>query len=181
VPLLNKTYDNGDILALRKKLHEVPADLHELFRSILVRNEENMEAVKLCLQWILYSKRPLTREELYFAIRSGSEPEELSPWDPDEISMDDIERYILSSSKGLAEVTKFKARSVQLIHESVRDFLLKDDGLSLVWPDLSTNIAGISHDRLKECCYNYSQLDALKRMCALSTLPKASSAEAAES
>ena len=44
---------------------------------------------------------------------------------------------ILSSSKGLAEMTRSKNQTVQFIHESVRDFLLKGNGLSGLRPDLS--------------------------------------------
>ncbi|KAH7255956.1 hypothetical protein BKA59DRAFT_498766 [Fusarium tricinctum] len=40
-----------------------------------------------------------------------------------------IKRFIISSSKGLAEITKAKKPIVQFIYESVCDFLIKDKGL----------------------------------------------------
>ncbi|EGX45684.1 hypothetical protein AOL_s00159g4 [Orbilia oligospora ATCC 24927] len=64
-------------------------------------------------------------------------------------------RFVLSSSKGLAEVTKSADRTVQFIHESVRDFLLKEHGLDELWAALrSPN----SNERLKQCCYNYMKI-----------------------
>jgi ankyrin repeat protein len=159
VQILNKASAHGQAHVLRKKLQEIPDDLNELFRRILTRDRQNMDQMKLCLQWVLYAKRPMKREELYFAILSGIEPEGPFLWDSDDISIETMDRFILSSSKGLAEVTKSKASTVQFIHESVRDYLLKENGLRQLWNDLKINTAGLSHDRLKECCLNYIKAD----------------------
>lgn len=70
-----------------------------------------------------------------------------------------MKRFILDSSKGLAEVTASKQQKVQFIHESVRDFLLKEDGLGNVWPDLGVDLQGQSQERLKQCCLNYLSQD----------------------
>jgi hypothetical protein len=44
----------------------------------------------------------------------GLEPKEpLRRWDPDKISTEDINLFILSSLKGLAEITKTKAQCVK--------------------------------------------------------------------
>ncbi|PQE10657.1 Pfs NB-ARC and Ankyrin domain protein [Rutstroemia sp. NJR-2017a BBW] len=149
VKILKKALDHGQVHALRRKLQELPTDLHDLFRSILTRDTQNMEEMKLCLQWILYAKRPLKREELYFAILSGLEPHDpFQVWDADDTDVNDMSLFILSSSKGLAEITKSKSKNhtVQFIHESVRDFLLKENGLSQVLADIENNAAGLSHD-----------------------------------
>lgn len=159
VQILNKASDHGQAHALQKKLREIPSDLNELFRRMLTRDCQNMDEMKLCLQWILFAKRPMKREELYFAILSGSESDGSFLWDPDDISTDTMDLFLLSSSKGLAEVTKSKNPTVQFIHESVRDFLLKGNVLGLLWEDLKVNAVGLSHDRLKECCLNYMRSD----------------------
>ena len=84
----------------------------------------------LSLQWILFACRPLGTQEYYFAMISGLSRETLSLQINDCISNSDMERYVVSSSKGLAEVTSVEAQeTVQFIHESVRDFLLKDKGM----------------------------------------------------
>src|SRR5205814_1409874 len=143
VQILNKEYDRGRIHALRKRLQEIPTKLNELFKDILTRDGQNMEDLLLCIQWILYAKRPLKREELYFAILSGEAPEALTAWNPEEITKQDMERFILSSSKGLAEVTKSTDQTVQFIHESVRDFLL-ENGLSDLWSEFGGNFPSLS-------------------------------------
>ncbi|RYP71976.1 hypothetical protein DL770_008038 [Monosporascus sp. CRB-9-2] len=158
VQILNKEFDDGNIHALRRKLNEIPSDLHELFQKILTRDKRNTDQLLLCIQWVLFSKRPLSPEELYFAILSRSDDNEslLShAWEQEEITRDDIRKFIVSSSKGLAEVTLSKKPTAQFIHESVRDYLLRDEGLSKVWPGLGKDFSWTSHDVLKICCLNY--------------------------
>lgn len=154
VGILNKEYDRGWVHALRRRLHEIPEDLHELFRDILTRDSQNRHKLVLCVQWLLFSRQPLSPEQLYFAILSGVEPESISRWDPEGIGLDTIKRVVLDSSRGLAEITT-KTPRAQFIHESVRDFFLIEDGLGSIWPDLRSNFQGQSHDRLKTCCLNY--------------------------
>ncbi|KAI0102430.1 hypothetical protein GGR51DRAFT_550497 [Nemania sp. FL0031] len=163
VGILNEEYDAGREHSLRKRIQEIPGDLHKLFLNILNRDDKNKDGLLLCIQWVLFARRPLTPRQLYFALFSGLEPAELERRHLDDISEDTIKRYILSTSKGLAESTKSRIPTVQFIHESVRDFLLKDDGLNKVWSDLpgvSTTFAGKSHDTLKQCCLTYMNIEA---------------------
>ncbi|KAF3082323.1 hypothetical protein TWF103_003360 [Orbilia oligospora] len=79
----------------------------------------------------------------------------LCAWDPANTTEEFMGRFVLSSSKGLAEVTKSMDRNVQFIHESVRDFPLKEHGLDELWAALrSPN----NNERLKQCCYNYMKI-----------------------
>ncbi|KAM3087062.1 hypothetical protein ACMFMG_001171 [Clarireedia jacksonii] len=179
VKILKKALDHGQVHTLRRKLQEIPTDLHELFRSILTRDTQNMEEMRLCLQWILYAKRPLRRDELYFAILSGLETHDsFQIWDAGDIDANDMNLFILSSSKGLAEITKSKDHTVQFIHESVRDFLLKKNGLSQVLVDIETNAAGLSHNRLKEYCIKYTTL-VRNMLPFMPNIPPANTPEAA--
>ncbi|KAB2568639.1 Ankyrin repeat domain-containing protein 50 [Lasiodiplodia theobromae] len=118
VEILNKEHDRGRMHALRRRLQEIPSELHELFREILTRDSHNRDELVLCIQWVLFARQPLSPEQLYFAILSGVEADAISRWDPDEISIDVIKRFILDSSKGLTEITKSKLQKVQFIHES---------------------------------------------------------------
>ncbi|KAI2847930.1 hypothetical protein CBS147343_7676 [Aspergillus niger] len=154
VQILNREYQRGRLHALRKRLREIPAKLGDLFKDILTRDTVNMEDLLLSIQWILFARRPLKREELYFAILSADPDNLTEAWDPEDISEQDIDRFILSTSKGLAETTKSKAKTVQFIHESVRDFLLKENGLRELWPEHQGSFEASSHDRLKQCCNN---------------------------
>ncbi len=117
-----------------------------------------MKELVLCLQWILYAKRPMKQEEIYHAILSGTDPEALSVSSPERIIAEDMdmERFIVSCSKGLAETTKLKAQTVQFIHESLREFLLGKNGLNKLHLELGS---GLSQDRLKQCCYDYMSIN----------------------
>ena len=70
VQILNKEYDKGRVSTLRKRLHDIPTELNDLFRDIFMRDGQNVQELLLCIQWILYAKRLLKREELYFAVLS---------------------------------------------------------------------------------------------------------------
>ena len=174
VQILNKEYDHGRIHGLRKRLKDIPDGLERLFEDILTRDRENMEELILCLQWILYAEHPLRQEEVYYAILSGTDPEALTSTTSEEITTQDMERFILSCSKGLAETTRLKARTVQFIHESVREFLLGKHGFNKLRLELGF---GLSHDRLKQCCYNYMTIDTSEFLPSSMELPVASSEE----
>ncbi|KAM0256047.1 hypothetical protein ACHAQJ_005246 [Trichoderma viride] len=155
VGILNKEYDRGHAPhILQKRLVELPGDLHELFRDILRRDSGNTDELLLCIQLVLFTRQPLRPEQLYSAILS----EELSVVDFNDITTDDIKRRILNSSKGLTEVTKSKIPTVQFIHESVKDFLLKD-GLQVIQSDFGEKFKEKSHDRLKQCCLKFLEMD----------------------
>lgn len=155
VKIMNKEYERGRLHSLQKKLQDIPTDLHELFRNILTRDSHEMDELVLCVQWVLFAKQPLTVQELYFAILSGVDPAAASPWEQEDINQDAMERFVLDCSRGLVDTTTTRNKTIQFIHESVRDFLLEGDGLSKIWPEVQSNFASRSHERLKECCINY--------------------------
>jgi nucleoside phosphorylase len=180
VDILNKEHDQGQTSRqLQRKLKETPSDLHKLFREIMTRDSDNRDELLLCIQWLLFARKPLKPEELYYAILSGTEPEDLSEWELDETPIDTVKKFVLNSSKGLAEITRSETPTVQFIHESVRDFLLKEKGLSDVWPDLGVNFEGSSHERLKHCCLEYMKMESASTVIDI-PLPKASTPEAAD-
>jgi nucleoside phosphorylase len=162
VPILNKEFEQGRNFAVRDRLCEIPSKLSDLFRDILGRDKDNLKDLILCLRWILFAKRPLRDDEFYFAMASGltSDSRQLKEWDPDTIPGDVFIQFVLSSSKGLAEVTRSRHRSVQFIHESVRDFLIKDGGFDNFLPDMANDFEGSSHEELKKCCYTYFMSNA---------------------
>ncbi|MCJ1440785.1 MAG: hypothetical protein MMC23_001271 [Stictis urceolatum] len=175
VGILNKEHDRGRIHALQRRLRDIPSDLHELFRDILTRDSQNREELVLCIQWVLFARQPLRPEQLYFAVLSGVEPEVVLRWNPDEITIHIIKRFILDSSKGLVEISK--TSKVQFIHESVNDFL-KENGLDSISHDLRDNFKGQSHERLKRCCLNYMNIDVFSHLQLSTYPPKASTEEA---
>ncbi|KAF5701323.1 Pfs NACHT ankyrin domain-containing protein [Fusarium mundagurra] len=158
VDILNKE-DRRGRLALRKRLQEVPSELSELFKDILTRDQEHMEDLLLSILWILLAERPLKPEEYYHALWSGLSLKDLVDLEIPPVNISDasdcINKCIISSSKGLAEITKANKPTVQFIHESVRDFLIKDKGLYQLWPELGAGWESQAHERLKLCCAAY--------------------------
>jgi Ankyrin repeats (3 copies) len=108
---------------------------------------------------------------------SSIETEEPLSCRSNEITPEVIRRFILHLSKGLAEITKSKSPTVQFIHESVRVFFLKENGVSTIWEGLGNTFLGQSHERLKQCCLRYMSIDT--RLDPSKPLPKASSPDAA--
>ncbi|RYC79938.1 hypothetical protein BFJ63_vAg17178 [Fusarium oxysporum f. sp. narcissi] len=158
VDILNKEDRHGR-LALRRRLQEVPSKLSELFKDILTRDQVHMEDLLLSILWILLAERPLKPGEYYHALWSGLSLRDLVDLEIPPVNTSDasvcINKCIISSSKGLAEITKAKKPTVQFIHESVRDFLIKDKGLYKLWPELGTDWESQGHERLKLCCNAY--------------------------
>jgi hypothetical protein len=173
VEILNKEYDAGRIHALRKRLSTIPRDLHDLFRDTLSRDKRNRNELLLCVQWVLFSRCPLTPAELYYAILSGLEESNIDylTTEDAQVTAEDMNRFILDCSKGLVEVVASKSSAVQFIHESVRDFLLKENGLAELWTDLGSDFRGTSHDILKKCCVTYIAVGASSVLDFTKSLP----------
>ena len=146
IRILNEESDGGRIHLLWEKLDEIPGDLHDLFHSILTRDLKNRDGLVLCIQWVLFAKQPLSPEQLRHAILSGTRTDALSEWASETISKSVVERFVIDSSKGLVEIVASKKQKVQLIHGSVREFSLKENGLSKTRPELD-NFEAQSHDR----------------------------------
>lgn len=164
VEILRKEFRKGNTLLIKRRVHELPSKLSELFRDMLSRDQQSLDHLLLCFQWILFSKRPLTSEEFFYALHSGlhqEEPETLMEWDPKLVTEHHMDLFISSSSKGLAELTKSEEPRVQFIHESVRDFLIKDKGIQHIRPQhlLMKDFEAMSHDRLRDCCQFYLKVD----------------------
>ncbi|KAK1772152.1 hypothetical protein QBC33DRAFT_463161, partial [Phialemonium atrogriseum] len=159
VDLLNKEYNRGRLFSLQEKLTQIPTGLHSLFHEIMTKDSQDNEDLLLCVQWMLFSQRPLRPEALYHAIiasgrlKAGAEPQPVArgSFVP---TIEVIRRLIVDTSKGLVEVTSLVPPTVQFIHESVRDYLLKEDGLVQLWPSLGEGPGprGQCHERLKACC-----------------------------
>lgn len=175
VQILNDAYRRALPVEIRTHLSKLPNDLSALFKNILQRDGENKETLLLSLTWILFAKRPLRPEEFFHALSSGlslNERDSSKIRFPDarSLSSSHFKRNVINSSKGLAEVTRSRPESVQFIHESVKDFLVKDNGLRELWPELEFDFERPSHDILKQCCYSYMNHHSTRQ--ALERLPE---------
>lgn len=168
VDILNKDIRAGERgTVIKKRLNELPSELSQLFKRLLGKDDTNKNGLLLCCQWILFARRPLKPEEFYFAMEAGGVDDadaagwQPDPWDQEDVTNQTMRLFVLNSSKGLVELTKSKTKpTVQFIHESVRDFLLKDRGLCELSAELSPDPEALSHEKLKECCSRYMTADA---------------------
>ena len=181
VGILRRENDRGRVHNMERRLDEIPIELNDLFRDIILRDSHDLPELVLCIQWILYAQRPLQRAEFYFALLSANDRIDLGPWDPEEITTKVMDNYILDCSKGLAELTRGKTPTVQFIHESVREFLLDaNNALVNLYSGFQDIVRGKSHQRLKECCYRWVDAPIIKEFmpsCTPENLPPANSAE----
>jgi ankyrin repeat protein len=166
VGILNEACKRGSAQLARIRLEEIPTALTALIKDILQRDKPTKYMVPL-LQWILYSKRPLSHEELFLALLSIDSESLKNSHTPEALTRDNIEKFILNTSKGLVEMTKGKTPRVQFIHELVRTHFLGAEGLVKLERTLQVDVVGRSHDQLKRCCYNY----LLSEPCAHIILP----------
>ncbi|CCC05215.1 unnamed protein product [Sordaria macrospora k-hell] len=158
--ILSAEFDRGRApRQLQQKLMDMPYDLHQLFRDILMRDSGNQDDFILCMQCLLFAREPFDPEQLYSTMQMARSDDLAGGLE--EISSETIEKYIRNVSKGMAEVTRSESPTVQFIHESVRDFLIKGNGLRELWPELTENFEGEGHDRLKQCCYRVLMFDLL--------------------
>jgi ankyrin repeat protein len=167
ITMLNRAYNRGQVEAMHETLDRIPSDLEQVFHSLLNEDGSDRPEMILILQLVLFTKRPLRPLELYFAVLAGTAAQMLGDWRQWRITDDDILRRITNSSRGLIEVRK-ESGSLQFIHESVHDFLLRHQRLQTLDPGLESNPIGTSHDRLRECCLSYLTINSLT---LLDTLP----------
>jgi ankyrin repeat protein len=148
VGILQKDVKRARFHAMQSRLREIPEGLPALFKTIIFRDDEHKEEFLLCLRWVLYSQRPLTLREWYFAMMSGVDGR--LEW-VEEVTDHRMETFLLSSSKGLAELTKGKTITAQFIHESVRDFLVHQGGFQEICGERDS-MESTAHEELKHCC-----------------------------
>ncbi|GAB1206390.1 hypothetical protein APSETT445_005075 [Aspergillus pseudonomiae] len=151
VDSLNDDFDKGNVHDVQTRLEKIPQGLDNLYTELLGRDNRPSEELILFFQLILFSSRPLTQEELYFALFFRK----IALVKRDTSHTDGIfKMYILDVSKGLVEVTASSPTksTVQFIHESVREFML---GWFKLEPSLGKNVIGFSHQHLGVLCFDY--------------------------
>jgi hypothetical protein len=164
VKILNKEADRGHQHNIPAKLQELPTGLHDLFEKIIERDADNNQCFLSALIWALFSKGSLKPIELYFAVMFSTG--QLGPkdmvWDSGLVDPTTVENFLISSSKGLVECvrkghTTSVSSRVQIIHESVREYLFSD-GLRKLDKDLNAAAEARCHWRLAKWNITYIQL-----------------------
>ncbi|KAJ4297969.1 hypothetical protein N0V90_005868 [Kalmusia sp. IMI 367209] len=153
VRLLNKASlkVKGKKKAMQDALEEIPGELEEVFRIMFNKDDKDMAETVLMLQWVLFAQRPLTPEELYAAVETG----DTDLWSPSsDNDHDSIQQSIENLSKGLIEIRGRNRATVQFIHLSVNDFLLRNKRLQTLHQALEPDPVTASHHRLWACCWS---------------------------
>jgi Ankyrin repeats (3 copies)/NACHT domain len=153
---------------LVKIVEDMPEGMEELYRNILSRlDTKRTEFRRIMLQWVLFAERPLTMEEFRIVITMNHQPGE---YDSEAavvkaVDLNRLKLQIESHCGGLVEFNSSdvsdKHTVIQLIHQSAKDFLLKNSS------DWFSPIGVGSHDwesaahlQLAETCLAYLSFDA---------------------
>ncbi|EJT68839.1 hypothetical protein, variant [Gaeumannomyces tritici R3-111a-1] len=144
-------------------IRSTPPALDELYHKLI----ESMEPYSLDLiQWICFSTRPLTTDELQWAmaVDPAGIHKSLDECQPSEdfITDEKIDTRIKALSHGLAEIVpSSNGQVVQFIHQSVKDFVEKNLS-ALDSSATSTGTAiGMVHHRLSKICIRYLAMEEI--------------------
>ena len=157
--ILTINYLNGELASPRDsllvRLKELPSDIPGVIDLILKQKHDS--SFSLSLQWLLYSKSPMTCRSLNAAIHSGIPGKSTDSWIQQDFHPEEICTFFSKVSKGL--IVEGDDGNVRLVHDHVRDVLLKKNGLARILRESDDgdliDVAGVSHDWLKQCCLNY--------------------------
>jgi len=157
---------------IENKVNAIPPELDELYDE-LVRNmrEDDEQASLKLIQWICFATRPLSLDELRWAMtvdadcphKSLRQCKDAEDYVHDS---DTMEKRLKTLSHGLAEaVSSSSGRVVQFIHQSVKDFFV-EKGLSTFGSNLKsagteTDLVGIAHYRLSRTCIRYLAMEEI--------------------
>lgn len=162
VRILRKEVDQGTpstrLLAI---MELVPSQIQELLADIIHDADQALLAV---MQWVLFTARPLRLEELYFAVQTSIGGLTTAAWDTTELTLIEMRKFVLNTSRGLVEIIFVDDAetysTVQLIHESVKEYLLSD-GLKSMDSSLGQDAADVAltNANIAMWCRMYLELD----------------------
>ncbi|KAL8330732.1 hypothetical protein RB593_001618 [Gaeumannomyces tritici] len=152
---------------IRNSINLLPGELEEVYRQLTKDMEPR--SIKL-IQWICFAVKPMTLEELWWAIiiEPDDQRRSLRKYQEDEDYIDDADKMKLQLRKlscGLAEVSQpdsSKPGVVQFIHQSVKDFFVEKGLSALDGSSTSTDAAiGMAHHRLSKICIRYLAMEEI--------------------
>ncbi|KAK0623161.1 nacht and ankyrin domain-containing protein [Immersiella caudata] len=148
---------------IEREIHSIPPDLDKLYRQLIQGIEP---ASQRLIQWICFATRPLSIDELRWAMvieadfphQSLRLCESLEDYEADN---DLMKSRVQTLSRGLAEVSQEQV--VQFIHQSVKDFFI-EKGLSALDGNVTLTEAAIrAHFRFSKICIRYLAMEEIGR------------------
>ncbi|KAH0538071.1 hypothetical protein FGG08_005333 [Glutinoglossum americanum] len=165
--VLELHWEGKSMTAIQTTIQEIPPELSELYQDILERLKDRSQSLQL-MQWISFAQRPLSLEELRFAMAVDADVpySSLTECQKSEAyveTKEDMEKRVKSLSGGLAEVKERQSRQVaQFIHRSVKDYLLQR-GLQQLESSPMDGVIGRAHFRLSRSCIKYMTMEEVLR------------------
>ncbi|KAK3371451.1 hypothetical protein B0T24DRAFT_320290 [Lasiosphaeria ovina] len=162
-PVLDLEREGAGSAKIEAAVYSIPRDLDELYRQLI----RSMEPASLKLiQWICFATRPLSTDELRWAmvIEADCPHRSLQACQSEEEYVSDnvrMKRQVQTLSRGLAEVTH--AQDVQFIHQSVKDFFVEKGLSALDGSVTSTEVAIRAHFRFSRICIRYLAMEEIGR------------------
>ncbi|KAH8670390.1 hypothetical protein BGZ60DRAFT_486586 [Tricladium varicosporioides] len=141
---LKQVHTSTDIA---KILQDIPADMDELYSQILEKMSQALYGKTIAqaiLTWTVCAARPLTTEELSFALQIDIKD-----------SIHDIEKSIIATCGQLVYVDS--QSRVCMVHQTARDFLLRSSTVSEFAIDRKEG-----HKRLSMVCLEYLMSEEMK-------------------
>lgn len=172
--LLQANTAGATLRELRDIVRTVPPGLSEFYQHQLQSTEgEDRGRMLRLLQVVFYAQRPLSPTELRYALAFGCRAyASYAEWSQSSefvSSNEQMAKRIRGHSKGLVEITPSSEQGfevVQLIHQSVRDFLTAG-GFSFLRDSGRTTQSAEGHEYLKTACLNYLIVKDLEIMSEL--------------
>ncbi|OCK91088.1 uncharacterized protein K441DRAFT_698752, partial [Cenococcum geophilum 1.58] len=140
---------------VKEEIQQIPSDLHKLYRGLLERisQQERPEVLDL-IYWVLFALRPLSLDELRFAI--AIQPDlpykSLRQYQDEGIltdSNEEMERMVKSLSRGLAEIRVQKEDGTEILLDSN-------------WESVDMAI-GWAHYQLSRSCIRYIDMHEIRQ------------------
>ncbi|KAK7397766.1 hypothetical protein QQX98_012867, partial [Neonectria punicea] len=159
---------------IQEEIDKIPPDLDDLYQQLLQRMDNKETSLRL-VQWICFATRPLSLDELRWAMVLDAgivdnnhlhQPQSLQGCQDADDGTCNYERRIQTLSCGLAEViTSSDSQTVQFIHQSVKDYFIEkgmstlDSMLRSVEIETSqSDMVGPVHYRMSRICIRYLAL-----------------------
>ncbi|KAK3378980.1 hypothetical protein B0T24DRAFT_610459 [Lasiosphaeria ovina] len=166
-----KLHSEGKGLStIEEKIKSLPPELSNLYSGLVKDMDEIPASLKL-IQWICFATRPLSLDELRWAMIVDAEcPYKSFRQCQNSAYYDcDMENQLKTLSRGLAEaVPSADSRVVQFVHQSAKDFFI-DQGLAILTDSLKsaeprvteTDVTASAHHQLSRACLRYLAMDEI--------------------
>ena len=156
------------LVSIEIMIRNTPTELNKLYTTLLneIDEQERLQSLRL-MQWICLAFRPLNLTELRFALAVTADTPHTSIHQclRSELYVEtdeDMERRACHLSKGLVEVKEINnERIAQFVHQSVKDFLLKQ-GLDMLDDSSGGAVAGRGHFWLSRSCIKYMSMREIR-------------------